>query len=451
MKLFFLFLQIPEIKAPVPAPRTSLINKTQSLNCSDEKPKLQPSLPLHHQQHLSDDCINVTVTEIDDGQKSIISISGRPSISSELEAEVVASSGCEADIDDDDEDEEDINKPVMSAIADEFDDVFEPVTESTRIEDAPPSPAAPIVSAPATPTAPLSISISSLPDVSQHESSSPASPLTTPELSAFHPAEYPPTTAATVSADSKPPILAAKPGEKARLRSIGNRMDVNSAPPPPPPNKPTIVCDQTSGTMKVNDTVVVMRRKPVSSGRDEEPELMKVFARRSLKLKESDDCGALSGDELECSSPLHKSRDSDKENEDANSSPPDERRRKDSALDSMAPRPFVKFQRSISHDMVPITNNPSDRRQRCKSTPDEAEKRERQAPPKQEELDPPKNERPPPPSTLAPELTSPSDSSGSDTAPEEQVTATTPFKRIQQRREEWEKRAQQSMKIHGVK
>lgn len=431
----------------MPAPRTSLLNKTPSLNRSDEKTKIQPSLPAQPQQHLSDDCINVTVTEIDDGQKSIISISGRPSISSELEAEIVASSGCEADIDDDD-DEEDTAKPAVPAVADEFDDVFEPVTESTRIEDTPPSPTPPSVPAPATPIAPLSISTNSQPDVCAHESVSPTSAPTTPELSAYQPVEFSPTTAAP--ADSKPPILAVKPGEKVRLRSIGNRMDVNSAPPPPP-SKPTIVCDQTAGTMKVNDMVVVMRRKPVSSSRDEEPELMKVFARRSLKLKEPDDGSALSGEELECSSPLHKSRDSDKENEDGNSSPPDERKRKDSAPDSAAPRPFAKFQRSISHDMVPINTSSSDRRQRCKSTPDEAEKPERHTPPKQEAPAQPKIERPPPPSTPAPELTSPSDSSGSDTAPEERVTASTPFKRIQQRREEWEKRAQQAMKIHGVK
>lgn len=189
--------------------------------------------------------------------------------------------------------------------------------------------------------------------------------------------------------------------------------------------------------MKVNDTVVVMRRKSRDLNqqlRDEEPELMKVFARRSLKLKESDDTGATSGEELaECSSPPHKSRDSDKENEDANScqQPADDRKRKDSSPDSLliVPRPFGKFQRSMSHDTVPAVANASDRRQRCKSTPDE-------------------EGRPRPPSTPAPELTSSSE--GSDVA-EERVAAATPFKRIQQRREEWEKRAQQAKKIHAVK
>lgn len=61
---------------------------------------------------------------------------------------------------------------------------------------------------------------------------------------------------------------------------------------------------------------VVLRKKPVVSQKEDQPELMKVFARRSLKIKEDDP----STDDL------RKSRDSDKENE-ISESPKEERKR----------------------------------------------------------------------------------------------------------------------------
>lgn len=196
--------------------------------------------------------------------------------------------------------------------------------------------------------------------------------------------------------------------------------------PPVIAEKPIIVTDFVNGIVKVNDTTVVLRRKvkDVSQSKEDEPELMKVFARRSLKLKEPDGL-----EEIEI---VTKSRDSDKENEDSNSSCEEQQRPKKNEikLDPPTKTPFNKFQRSVSQDVqmtktatVLGSNNEKRERQRCRSIPNEMD------------TTPPKS----PPPIIS--------TNGDDIIVVEKTdikTETTPYKRIQQRREEWEKRAQQA-------
>lgn len=195
---------------------------------------------------------------------------------------------------------------------------------------------------------------------------------------------------------------------------------------------------------------VVLRRKSLSreiiKQKEEEPELLKVFARRSLKVKDSD-----LPDDLEAL-PL-KSRDSDKENE-CGDSPPEERKKiKEHLMESKVPEkttPSVvalKYQRSISSNNEETVstsvlatskkdNNSYEKRQRSRTIPD----------PKI--IDPP--------TTLVTtidrlasiftekevEVISLDRSEENINEKEENVPR---FKRIQQRKEEWEKRAQLAM------
>ncbi|XP_065206432.1 uncharacterized protein DDB_G0284459 isoform X2 [Planococcus citri] len=199
-------------------------------------------------------------------------------------------------------------------------------------------------------------------------------------------------------------------------------------PPPIIAEKPIIVTDFANGIVKVNDTTVVLRRKVnVSQARDDEPELMKVFARRSLKLKEPDGLD-------EVIDIVTKSRDSsDKENEDNNSSseeqPRSANKKNEIKLDSTKTA-FSKFQRSVSQDVqmsksiTVLTSNNNEKRQRCRSIPNEMD------------TTPPKS----PPPIISTNV-------GEEIIVEKEKTEVkneTPYKRIQQRREEWEKRAQQA-------
>ncbi|KAG8271980.1 hypothetical protein J6590_052012, partial [Homalodisca vitripennis] len=197
---------------------------------------------------------------------------------------------------------------------------------------------------------------------------------------------------------------------------------------------------------------VVLRRKSLSreiiKQKEEEPELLKVFARRSLKVKDTE-----APDDIETSNyPPMKSRDSDKENE-CGDSPPEERKKiKESlvetkVLEKSIPSVAYKYQRSISannEESVSATvlatskkdNNAYEKRQRSRTIPD----------PKV--IDPPS-------SVVAQrmivsilkekevEVISLDSSEEKNIEKEDNVPR---FKRIQQRKEEWEKRAQLAMK-----
>lgn len=81
----------------------------------------------------------------------------------------------------------------------------------------------------------------------------------------------------------------------------------------------------------VGESVILRRKSVASRKKDDEPELMKVFARRSLKLKDSDI------DALQESIKDTKTRDSDKENQ--GDSPLDERKKIFSKLEAETERP----------------------------------------------------------------------------------------------------------------
>lgn len=207
----------------------------------------------------------------------------------------------------------------------------------------------------------------------------------------------------------------------------------------------------SSDTLASQDSgEVVLRRKSLSREiirqKEEEPELLKVFARRSLKVKDSD-----IPDDLEAL-PM-KSRDSDKENE-CGDSPPEERKKlKEHLTESKVSEktmPSVvafKYQRSVSSNNEETVstsvlatskkdNNSYEKRQRSRTIPD----------PKI--IDPPS-------SIVTPidrlasiftekevEVISLDRSEENINEKEENVPR---FKRIQQRKEEWEKRAQLAM------
>ncbi len=319
---------------------------------------------------------------MDDGQKSIISISSRPSITSETDVNEIPASCAVNDIVEIEESSASISKA-----EEDLDDVFLPVLESTRVES-------------------LGDECSPPHSNNPYETAEEITPETEPSSEAT---ELPKESSPAMSLELiKPPILSTKP-ERIRPRSLGGKQDLDL------PKKPIIIPDPASGTVRVNDTTVVMRKKTRESNhvKEDEPELMKVFARRSLKLKETD---AVEDMLLEAV----KSRDSDKENEDSNSSLEERPRKKDESEVPSKPA-FVKFQRSVSHDM-PLTSNSIEKRQRCKSTPYDMEKCEQTTENSVEVV----------------------------TVSEEKPVAL-PFKRIQQRREEWEKRAQQAMKVRGTK
>lgn len=200
---------------------------------------------------------------------------------------------------------------------------------------------------------------------------------------------------------------------------------------------------------------VVLRRKSlsrdVSKQKDEEPELLKVFARRSLKVKDCD-----IPDELEMISdnPL-KSRDSDKENE-CGDSPPEERKKiKEPLIESKvrlessekSGNVVYKYQRSVSSNCDDVSNTSSilplhrkennsyEKRQRSRTMPDT------------------KIIEPPTSKITHRVLTNMYKEKEVEVIsldrPDEkrdQDENVPKFKRIQQRKEEWEKRAQMAMK-----
>lgn len=199
---------------------------------------------------------------------------------------------------------------------------------------------------------------------------------------------------------------------------------------------------------------VVFRRKSLSreitKQKDEEPELLKVFARRSLKLKDNE-----IPDELDIITnvPL-KSRDSDKENE-CGDSPPEERKKiKESVLESKVkvetyekPPILYKYQRSISSNCDEISNTTSilathrkennayEKRQRSRTIPDT------------KILEPPSSNitQKVLANLFEKEVEVINLDKQNDSCQTEE-NAIPKFKRIQQRKEEWEKRAQLAMK-----
>lgn len=204
----------------------------------------------------------------------------------------------------------------------------------------------------------------------------------------------------------------------------------------------------SSDTLASQDSgEVVLRRKSLSreiiKQKEEEPELLKVFARRSLKVKDPevlDDLEALSY------APV-KSRDSDKENE-CGDSPPEERKKitvETKSVEKSVPNVAFKYQRSVSSSNDEIVtsvlanskkdNNTFEKRQRSRTIPD------------------PKIIDPPKPIISHKVITSVYKEKEveviSKEVPEEhcEKEENVPrFKRIQQRKEEWEKRAQLAMK-----
>lgn len=356
----FDFQILPEVKIPIPAPRTSLLNRTPSHSKSEERSGSGSS---SSSCSLLNDSINVTVTESPDRQRSIISISSNDFAVTTADLLEAAAAEMSVDVS---------TEPSSEDLADKAedleDDVFQPQIESPS--------AMPVL------------------DVAETDSEN--------------------------------------GGEAPKEETVEmvKRVERELSP------KPVIVSDFNAGTVKVNDTTVIIRKKTAQPKKDEEPELMKVFARRSLKLKETDS----SADE----GSGHKSRDSDKENEDANTiTPLDEqsqpsRKKKNEAPDAVIaavpPKPtaFGRFQRSVSHDTEKSVlansqpNHVNDKRQRCKSAHD-VDKRESDE------------------NKVATVVPSMPVLVSCDEKP------VTPFKRIQQRREEWEKRAQQAMKVHGTK
>ncbi|CAG2057811.1 unnamed protein product [Timema podura] len=183
-----------------------------------------------------------------------------------------------------------------------------------------------------------------------------------------------------------------------------------------------------SDTMSSQDSStsdVVLRKKslPREAGqsRDEEPELLKVFARRSLKLKDSDSESlgqqimAKTRESQSSDEQLTKSRDSDKENE-VPESP-----RTDSSLSSeKAPhRAWASIYKDKETDLT--------------NTDDKILLRSRTSIIKEKEIESNKTEK----INLTP---------GGVYAGEKDDSNIPRFKRIQQRREEWEQRAQQAAK-----
>lgn len=99
-----------------------------------------------------------------------------------------------------------------------------------------------------------------------------------------------------------------------KAKALKKQTSFSENPTPRTPESPV----EKTETEEVGGGEVVMRKKPSSTGKsgDDQPELMKVFARRSLKVRESE----------EIADEMRRSRDSDKENENAES--PKEERKK---------------------------------------------------------------------------------------------------------------------------
>lgn len=341
---------------------------------------------------MKSESVNVTVTESDEGRKSVISIGSSSAIADN------DSNECTSEPENVVSYEEPLPEMLEDIVkGDELDDdVFQPAAESTMIATNFP--------------------------IGNNES------VCVGEAETIWSAERPgsltdvePKIERTSSIDEKHKYV-----DTERRRSNDEKGEILELPP-----KPVIVTDFGAGIVKVNDTIVHIRKKSRDIGqhskKDEEPELMKVFARRSLKVKETDDIEQMLQDTV-------KSRDSDKENEDTNAPLQKTKTMDTVSSNAVQSKPvFSKFQRNFSHepDKVVLAANVNENRQRCKSIPSEMEKCEKLP------TSVPKNECPP---TVAVSLPLASEDKG-----------VTPFKRIQQRREEWEKRAQQAMKIHGTK
>lgn len=351
-----------DAKAPVPAPRTSLLNKSP-------EPFEKPSKDEYQEE--PDSHVNVTVTELSSGQRSIVSI-GSIEMNSEPSSPLV-------------------------------DSVFEP-----NFEDDEPEPVQSYVEELENVDVPEKFDFSEISaEIEQVES----------------PKEF----------EKEIPVVEEPSGPEIPPKPLSPKPEFQRVEKA---EKPThiVVTDFANGIVKVNDTTVVMRRKTRDMhAKDDEPELMKVFARRSLKLKETDNLEELIDS-------VAKSRDSDKENEDFNSS--SEERKKPEIKSEPSKSAFSKFHRSLSHDVDTtknvsiLTPNGNEKRQRCKSIPNEMD----MAP-----IKPP------------PLVTNGEEKSDKVEIKSENIKETvqkvekviTPFKGIQQRREEWEKRAQHSMKVRG--
>uniref|UniRef100_A0A1B6D8D2 DUF4592 domain-containing protein n=1 Tax=Clastoptera arizonana TaxID=38151 RepID=A0A1B6D8D2_9HEMI len=195
---------------------------------------------------------------------------------------------------------------------------------------------------------------------------------------------------------------------------------------------------------------VVLRRKSlsrdVSKQKDEEPELLKVFARRSLKVR---DCDFPSDIEIN-NNPI-KSRDSDKENE-CGDSPPEERKKIKEPLTEKgrleaekSTNISFKYQNNLNSNVDDINNtsilplhrkenNSYEKRQRSRTMPDS------------KILEPPTSKVT---HRVLSNIYTDKDvevislEKLDDKHEEENVPK---FKRIQQRKEEWEKRAQMALK-----
>lgn len=445
------------MKVPVPAPRTSLLNRSPSHSQVAEK---DDSAESNH------DSINVTVTESADGQRSIISIGGSPVLIPESDSSSeFAVEPCKLAVEVEDETAI-IVEPLPELLEDTIkmeeldDDVFQPT-------EAPSPPAAP------TSLPPFDDYRVSATDTCEPAASPPPVPAAPKKVDNRRSTDEKRESAGDSrrSSDEKCESIGSRRSSDDKRESVGGsrrssdgkrdsiggsrRSSDEKRESVELPPKPVIVTDLSAGIIKVNDTTVHIRKKSRDIGsqqlqqqhhhskKDEEPELMKVFARRSLKLKETDSLEEMLLEAV-------KSRDSDKENEDANTPPPEERWKvKLEPSDAVSaavlpPKPAAlsKFQRSISHDAdskMVLATNVNENRLRCKSISDEMEKCDRL-----QACSPPPSAAP----TLQTECVSVS--RAPPTAPCEEKTAT-PFKRIQQRREEWEKRVQQAMKVNGTK
>lgn len=275
---------------PIPAPRTSLLNKTPSIKrLIDDNDKMINN----------ENDVNVTISENIDGRKSIISIGSRPSVTSSdigIDESIFSQSNFG------DETENILSTNSLSE--DEyFDEVFTPINESIRVESL------------------VDASVESNKKVASESSLQITNccevvvQAETTEHNIF-PVEI--TETAQLSSISICDEGTTTKPDKIEEESINDKQEFN-----PTIKSPVTIDSNNTSTVRVNDAVVVMRKKnarEMSLVKDEEPELMKVFARRSLKLKETDNVEEILEEVV-------KSRDSDKENEDANSPVEDRKKR----------------------------------------------------------------------------------------------------------------------------
>lgn len=110
------------------------------------------------------------------------------------------------------------------------------------------------------------------------------------------------------------------------------------------------------GNEKTVDEPIVLRRKSIimQNKKDEEPELMKVFARRSLKLKdiESEQVSDQIDSMLEQN---YKAKDSDKENQEDINNKQDEQKRKSKEEQTQRRKSFSKSEETKQQLKVPLS------------------------------------------------------------------------------------------------